>query len=39
MSVSLYAWTPEFCDGNDQCVGDCDLCPMREEIIEDAEED
>ena len=28
MSVSLYAYTPEFCD-NEPCCGDCDLCPMR----------
>ena len=29
MSVSKYAYTPEFCDG-DFCAGDCDLCPKRE---------
>ena len=39
MSVSLYAYTPEFCEGNDQCRGDCDLCPLREREVDDAEED
>ena len=34
MSVSKYAYTPEFCD-NRLCVGDCDLCSLREPEIEE----
>lgn len=30
MSVSLWAYTPDKCDG-DICVGDCDLCGKAEE--------
>lgn len=37
MSVSKYAYTPEFCD-NDSCVGDCDLCSKRENIVEKEDE-
>ena len=30
MSVSKYAYTPEFCDGV-PCPGDCDFCGKRSE--------
>lgn len=30
MSASLYAYSPEKCDGK-ACVGDCDLCPRNNE--------
>ena len=33
----LYAYTPEFCDG-DYCPQDCDRCPKRDMSLE-AEED
>lgn len=33
MSVSKYAYTPEFCD-SEPCPGDCDLCPTRDFIME-----
>ena len=29
MSVSLWAYDPEICEGN-FCVGDCDLCPKSD---------
>ena len=35
MSVSLWAYAPSKCDGNN-CVGDCDLCSKADE--EDANE-
>lgn len=34
MSVSLWAYEPNKCDG-DFCIGDCDLCPKRWEGEED----
>ena len=34
MSVSKYAYTPEFCS-NVFCIGDCDLCSLREPEIEE----
>ena len=37
MSVSLWAYSPEKCDGN-FCVGDCDLCSKAEEEEEEEEE-
>ena len=37
MSVSKYAYTPEFCDGI-YCVGDCDLCHLRDAEIGDDED-
>lgn len=37
MSVSKWAYTPEKCDG-DICVGDCDLCPKKDEGDEEEEE-
>lgn len=30
MSVSLWNYDPERCDGN-ACCGDCDLCGMEDE--------
>lgn len=30
MSVSLWAYSPQKCDGN-VCVGDCDLCSKADE--------
>lgn len=38
MSVSIWAWLPEVCDG-DVCVGDCDLCSKAEENVAKMEED
>jgi len=30
MSVSLWSWEADKCDG-DYCIGDCDLCQKAEE--------
>ena len=38
MSVSKYAYTPEFCDGI-FCIGDCDLCGLRDAEIDEEDED
>lgn len=38
MSVSKYAYTPEFCDGV-FCIGDCDLCWLRDAEIDEGDED
>ena len=37
MSVSKWAYEPEFCDGQ-QCPGDCDLCGKANDIAEWREE-
>lgn len=37
MSVSLWAYIPENCDG-DFCIGDCDLCGKAEDNIAEQEE-
>lgn len=37
MSVSKWAYDPEKCDG-DFCVGDCDLCPKAEDIVNGEEQ-
>ncbi len=37
MSVSKYAYTPEFCDGQ-YCIGDCDLCQLRDAEVGDNED-
>ena len=34
MSVSKYAYTQEFCDGV-FCIGDCDLCGLRNAEIDE----
>ena len=38
MSVSKYAYTPEFCSGV-FCIGDCDLCGLRDAEIDEEGED
>ena len=38
MSVSKYAYTPEFCSGV-FCIGDCDLCGLRDAEIDEEDED
>jgi hypothetical protein len=37
MSVSLWAYSPEKCDG-DYCAGDCDYCQKAEEEEDDEDE-
>jgi len=36
MSVSKWAYNPQVCDG-DYCYGECDVCPKREEALEEEE--
>jgi hypothetical protein len=38
MSVSKYAYTPEFCSVV-FCIGDCDLCGLRDSEIDEEDED
>lgn len=38
MSMSLWDYTPEKCDGR-QCCGDCDNCHYEEEEKENSDED
>ena len=38
MSASKYAYTPEFCSGV-FCIGDCDLCGLRDAEIDEEDED
>ena len=38
MSVSKYAYTPEFCD-EIFCIGDCDLCGLSDAEIDEEDED
>ena len=37
MSCSLWAYTPEKCDG-DYCAGDCDICNKADESEVNADE-
>ena len=41
MSVEMYLYKASICDGNWQCVGDCDLChiPHSDEYYEDEQDD
>lgn len=36
MSISLWAYNPNVCDG-DYCCGECDKCSKYDEAIEDEE--
>lgn len=38
MSVSLWAYNPDVCDG-DFCPMDCDYCPKREMALEAASDE
>lgn len=38
MSVSLWAYQPDKCDGN-SCPGDCDFCSKAEDNTDEAEKE